>query len=119
MPTAAQNQEIMDLVDPSTPLPSWFSEEDLSAYGALYHKLDMPTTEQKLNMPALLIMGAKDYCLKFPGVEDYIHNDAAMKQFVPDLETVFMDQGNHFVQEQLPEEVNHLILGFLEARISA
>ncbi|CAN1221761.1 Epoxide hydrolase A, partial [Linum grandiflorum] len=126
MPTAAQNQEIMDLVDPSTPLPSWFSEEDLSAYGALYHKsgfqfaLQIPyRTEQKLNMPALLIMGAKDYCLKFPGVEDYIHNDAAMKQFVPDLETVFMDQGNHFVQEQLPEEVNHLILGFLEARISA
>nr|AFN53701.1 putative epoxide hydrolase 3 [Linum usitatissimum]AND01144.1 putative epoxide hydrolase 3 [Linum usitatissimum] len=135
MPTAAENQEIMDLVDPATPLPSWFSDKDLSAYGALYQKsgfqfalqipyrsfqlkLDMPKTEQKLNMPALLIMGAKDYCLKFPGIEDYIHNDASMKEFVPDLKTVFMDEGNHFVQEQLPEQVNHLILGFLEARIS-
>ena len=78
----------------------------------------MPKTEQKLNMPALLIMGAKDYCLKFPGIEDYIHNDASMKEFVPDLETVFMDEGNHFVQEQLPEQVNGLILGFLESRIS-
>ncbi|CAN1327139.1 Bifunctional epoxide hydrolase 2 [Linum perenne] len=134
MPTAAEDEEIMDLVDPSTPLPPWFSDEDLSAYGALYHKsgfqiplqipyrsfqqkLDMPIADQKLNMPALLIMGAKDYCLKFPGIEDYIHSDTAMKDFVPDLETVFIDEGNHFVQEQLPEQVNLLILGFLEAQI--
>ena len=28
----------MDLVEPDTPLPSWFTEEDLATYGALYEK---------------------------------------------------------------------------------
>lgn len=37
-PTARDDQEIMDLVDPSTPLPPWFSEEDLAAYASLYEK---------------------------------------------------------------------------------
>jgi hypothetical protein len=37
-PTAKENQEIMDLVDPSTPLPPWFSEEDLAVYASLYEK---------------------------------------------------------------------------------
>ncbi|KAF9609299.1 hypothetical protein IFM89_015544, partial [Coptis chinensis] len=33
-----EDQEIMDLVDPSTPLPSWFTEEDLANYATLYEK---------------------------------------------------------------------------------
>ncbi|CAN0852966.1 Bifunctional epoxide hydrolase 2 [Linum grandiflorum] len=129
---AAENQEIMDLVDPSTPLPPWFTEEDLDAYGALYRKsgfrtplqmpyrsfgeyIDVQASEVKVNVPALLIMGSKDYVLKFPGMEGYINNNVS--QFVPDLKTVFIAEGNHFVQEQLPEEVNQLILDFLGARI--
>ncbi|CAN0852968.1 Bifunctional epoxide hydrolase 2 [Linum grandiflorum] len=129
---AAENQEIMDLVDPSTPLPPWFTEEDLDAYGALYRKsgfrtalqmpyrsfdeyIDIQASEVKVNVPALLIMGSKDYALKLPGMEGYINNIA--RQFVPDLKTVFIAEGNHFVQEQLPEEVNQLILDFLGARI--
>ncbi|GJZ55786.1 epoxide hydrolase [Tanacetum coccineum] len=35
---APKNQEIMDLVEPSTPLPSWFTEGNLAVYGALYEK---------------------------------------------------------------------------------
>ncbi|CAN1854199.1 Epoxide hydrolase A [Linum perenne] len=132
MPTAAENQEIMDLVDQSTPLPPWLSEEDLDVYGALYQKsgfrtalkmpyrsfdeyIDVPASEVKVNVPALLIMGSKDYALRFPTMEDYAKN--TVKQFVPDLKTVFMAEGTHFVQEQLPEEVNKLILDFLRARI--
>ncbi|KAL2344396.1 hypothetical protein Fmac_005681 [Flemingia macrophylla] len=38
IPIANENQEIMDLVEPDTPLPSWFTEEDLATYGALYEK---------------------------------------------------------------------------------
>lgn len=38
IPIAQENQEIMDLVDSSTPLPPWFTEEDLAAYGELYDK---------------------------------------------------------------------------------
>lgn len=46
LPIAHENQEIMDLVEPSTPLPSWFTEEDLAAYGALYEKSGFQTALQ-------------------------------------------------------------------------
>ncbi|CAI0407397.1 unnamed protein product [Linum tenue] len=133
LPIAAENQEIMDLVDPSAPLPTWFTEEDLEAYGALYQKSGFQTAlkipyrsldEQlevpmpagvKLNVPALLIVGGKDYTLKMTGIEHYINN--MVKEIVPDLKTVRLAEGSHFVQEQLPEEVNQLILDFLKARI--
>jgi len=38
VPVAGDDQEIMDLFNPSTPLPPWFSEEDLTAYASLYEK---------------------------------------------------------------------------------
>lgn len=43
IPLAQENQEVMDLVDPSTPLPPWFTEEDLATYGALYEKSGFDT----------------------------------------------------------------------------
>lgn len=69
-------------------------------------------TDPKVAAPALLIMGEKDYVLKFPGMEDYIRS-GQVKHFVPDLEVVFMPEGSHFVHEQLPGQVNQLIIGFL------
>lgn len=131
IPIAAENQEIMDLVDPSTPLPPWFTEEDLAAYGALYEKSGFQTalqvpyralredpgiTDPIVKAPALFIMGGKDYVYKFPGMEDYI-NTGKVKQFVPKLEIVFLPEGTHFVQEQSPEEVNQLIITFLGKHI--
>ncbi|KAM7276477.1 hypothetical protein ACFE04_018343 [Oxalis oulophora] len=128
IPIADTNQEIMDLVDASTPLPSWFSEEDLSAYAALYEKsgfafaLQVPyrtigsedcgVTDPKVTAPALLIMGEKDYCLKFPGMEDYIRS-GQVKNFVPDLDIVFFEEGSHFIHEQFPAQMNELIVSFL------
>ncbi|KAH0969460.1 hypothetical protein GBA52_028688 [Prunus armeniaca] len=128
VPVAAADQEIMDLFDPATPLPPWFSEEDLAVYSSLYEKsgfrfplqvpyrtsaLDYGSTDPKISSPSLLIMGEKDY-LKFPGMEDYIRNGTAMKHFVPDLDITFIAEGNHFVHEQLPDQVNQLILSFLD-----
>ena len=46
IPIAAENQEIMDMVDSSRPLPPWFTEEDLAAYGALYEKSGFRTALQ-------------------------------------------------------------------------
>lgn len=43
IPIARENQEIMDLVDSSTPLPPWFSEEDLANYGSLYQNSGFQT----------------------------------------------------------------------------
>lgn len=65
-----------------------------------------------VKVPALLIMGVKDYVLKFPGIEDYIKS-GKVKDFVPDLEIIYLPEGTHFVHEQSPVEVNQLILSFL------
>ena len=46
LPVAKEDQEIMDLVDPSTPLPPWFSEEDLTQYATLYEKSGFRTALQ-------------------------------------------------------------------------
>lgn len=43
---ASEDQEIMDLVDPSTPLPPWFSEEDLTNYATLYENSGFQTPLQ-------------------------------------------------------------------------
>ncbi|KAK2383019.1 epoxide hydrolase A [Trifolium repens] len=127
IPIANENQEIMDLVAPDTPLPSWFSEEDLETYGALYEKSGFQTALQVpyrsfgedinlpdpiVKVPTLLIMGSKDYVYKFPGIEDLTKGEKA-KEFVPNLEVTFIPEGTHFVQEQFPEQVNELILAFL------
>ncbi|KAF8413909.1 hypothetical protein HHK36_001905 [Tetracentron sinense] len=127
IPIAGENQEIMDLVDPSTPLPPWFTEEDLTTYAALYENSGFCTplkvpyrslreefniTDPKVRVPVLLIMGGKDYVIKFPGREDYI-TSGKVKEYVPDLEITFLPEGTHFVQEQFPDQVNQLIISFL------
>ncbi|MBA0814947.1 hypothetical protein Gohar_020740 [Gossypium harknessii] len=75
-------------------------------------QLDCGITNPKVIAPSLLIMGEKDYVMKSPGMEDYIRK-GIVKQFMPNLDIIFMSEGNHFVQEQLPEQVNELILSFL------
>ncbi|KAL4191752.1 hypothetical protein AMTRI_Chr07g82180 [Amborella trichopoda] len=67
----------------------------------------MKIRDLKVTVPALLVLGRKDYFLKLPGTEDYI-NSPLLKESVPDLEIVFMREGSHFVQEQFPEEINRL-----------
>lgn len=131
IPIAAENQEIMDMVEPSTPLPLWFTEEDLATYGALYEKSGFQTalkvpyrstgeefgiTEPKVKVPSLFIMGDKDYVLKFPGMEEYLKS-GKVKEFVPNLEIIHLPEGTHFVQEQSPDEVNQLIFTFLNTHI--
>ncbi|CAN4078976.1 unnamed protein product [Withania somnifera] len=135
IPIANEDQEIMDIVQPSTPLPPWFSEEDLAAYGSLYEKSGFQTAlhvpyrllleganiaDPRVHVPALFIarrtiflnfQGQKDYFLKFPGVQDYI--SGLLKILVPNLQMVNLPEGSHFVQEQLPDEVNGLVLDFL------
>ncbi|KAK3039572.1 hypothetical protein RJ639_027716 [Escallonia herrerae] len=132
LPAAREDQEIMDLVDPSTPLPPWFTEEDLDIYASLYEKsgfrtpLQVPyraydwlikyvdlsrawledygVTELKVAAPALLIMGEKDYALKFGNLAEYI-SGGVVKQYVPNLEVTYLPEGSHFVQEQFPDQV--------------
>ncbi|KAH9324738.1 hypothetical protein KI387_004916, partial [Taxus chinensis] len=133
LPVAEEGKEIMDLYDPTTPLPPWFTEDDLKMYSSLYEKsgfafpLQVPyiamargrlgeITDYTVKAPTLLIMGTKDYFLKFPGIEYYI-NSEMLKSDVPNLEIKFFPEGSHFVQEQFPEEVNNLLLAFLNKQL--
>ncbi|CAL5409819.1 unnamed protein product [Camellia sinensis] len=78
--------------------------------GSLGEEFKLSNT--KVECPALLIMGEKDYVFKFPGIEDYIRS-GQVKTFVPDLKITYLPEGTHFVQEQFPDQVNQLILTFL------
>lgn len=132
LPTAKDDEEIMDIVHPSTPLPSWFSDDDLQIYTSLYEKsgfvapMQIPyrslhnfaeRTDPKIEVPAMVIMGEKDYILKFSGMEVYVRSEA-MKKYVPDSKIEFIPEGTHFVQEQFPDKVNQLIIGFLLEHVS-
>ncbi|KAK9133054.1 hypothetical protein Scep_012582 [Stephania cephalantha] len=64
-----------------------------------------------VEVPTLLIMGRKDYTLKFPGMEEYL-NETKAEDYVPNLETVFLDEGTHFEQGQFPDQVNRLLIPF-------
>uniref|UniRef100_A0ACD5U669 Uncharacterized protein n=1 Tax=Avena sativa TaxID=4498 RepID=A0ACD5U669_AVESA len=133
IPVADQGQEIMDLADLSTPLPPWFTEEDLDAYAALYEKsgfrfpLQIPYralhrmtrhVDAKFQVPVFMVMGEKDYCFKFPGFEPAMRS-GIMNTFAPDLKITYIPEGSHFVQEQFPEQVNDLLLGFLKDHSSS
>jgi len=86
----------------------------MSIYGAFRSlTVDAGLSDVKVTIPSLLIVGEKDYVLKFPGMEDYIRS-GAVKNFVPDLEITYIPEGSHFVHEQMPEKVNQLIIEFLD-----
>ncbi|PIA28357.1 hypothetical protein AQUCO_07100023v1 [Aquilegia coerulea] len=127
VPIAEENQEIMDLIDSAAPLPSWFKEEDLSAYATLYEKsgfstpltvpyrsrpADLGEVAEHVSAPTLLIMGGSDYFYKFPGMEEYL-TSGAVKHFVPNCDVTVVEEGSHFVQEQFPDLVNEHIISFL------
>ncbi|CAN6355853.1 unnamed protein product [Urochloa humidicola] len=128
VPVAKQGQEIMDLVDDSTtPMPDWLSEDDLSAYTNLYEKSGFITALQipyrtkpakaeyakpRFEMPMFVIMGQKDYILKFPALKDYMSSEK-LKEIAPDHKITYIPEGSHFVREQFPELVNQLMIDFL------
>lgn len=72
-------------------------------------------TDPVVKVPALLIMGCKDFAFKFPGMEEFVRS-GKVKELVPDLEIIYLSEGTHFVQEQSPDEINHLILEFLNKK---
>lgn len=66
----------------------------------------------RVEVPVLLIIGGKDYFLKFPGIEDYLKSDK-LREFVADLEVADLADGTHFMQEQFPAQVNQFLISFL------
>jgi pimeloyl-ACP methyl ester carboxylesterase len=66
----------------------------------------------RFEMPMFVIMGQKDYILRFPALKDYISSEK-LKEIASDHEITYIPEGSHFVQEQFPELVNQLMIDFL------
>ncbi|KAI3983607.1 hypothetical protein MKX01_000619 [Papaver californicum] len=121
LPIAEEDEEIMDLVDESHPgsvkkisqLMQPFMKNLVFVLRCKSLAEGFPISNPIIKTPALLIMGGKDYILKLPGIEEYIAS-GAVKEHVPDLEIKFLPEGNHFLREQYPDEVNELIITFLK-----
>ncbi|PIA30644.1 hypothetical protein AQUCO_05400025v1 [Aquilegia coerulea] len=116
LPVSKEDPEIMDLVLPSTPLPSWFTEADLANYASLYEKSGFRTALAILwsNVHIPAILSEKDYAFRFPGMAEYKWTS---KRIRSDLDITYLPEGTHFVQEQFPDQVNQLILTFLNKHI--
>jgi pimeloyl-ACP methyl ester carboxylesterase len=69
-------------------------------------------SDPKIQVPVLLIQGEEDYALKFPGINETIKK-GIMQKYVPNLDISYVPKGSHFVQEQFPDQVNQLIISFL------
>uniref|UniRef100_A0A9I9CEZ4 Uncharacterized protein n=1 Tax=Cucumis melo TaxID=3656 RepID=A0A9I9CEZ4_CUCME len=73
---------------------------------------ELGLSNPKVEAQVLLMMGGKDYLMKIPGIGDYIKTEK-MREFMADLEVVDLADGIHFMQEQFPKQVNHLLITFL------
>jgi len=114
--------------DPGVP-PAWCSPEDFEVYvrtfegrgfrGALnwYRNFERNwertavLAERKVEQPALFLLGDKD-----PVGTLEAHTLQKMPAWVPDLEQHTLADCGHWLQSEKPEEVNRLLLDFLERR---
>ena len=65
--------------------------------------------EDKVKVPSLMIMAEKDAVLP-PSAAD------GMEAYVPDLEKALIKDSGHWTQQEKPDEVNTVILGWMDRR---
>ncbi|KAF6146909.1 hypothetical protein GIB67_037475 [Kingdonia uniflora] len=96
----------MDLVDPSTPLPYWFSEEDLTNYARLYEKSGFRTPlallggsdgleELEVKVFVFVIIGEKDYSLKI--LEFAYSLNEMVRDYVPNMEITYLPDRGYYI----------------------
>jgi pimeloyl-ACP methyl ester carboxylesterase len=112
-------------------LPSWLSEADVDFYGAelkrsgfrgalnYYRNIDRnwellgAFAGATVQVPALYIVGDRDFVVSFPGADQLLAN---LKQFVPALREIQRVPGcGHWTQQERPNEVNAAIVDFLRS----
>ena len=125
-----EDAKLLDGLPDPDPLPDWLSEEELDYYTAQFEaggfrgplnryrnserdwELSPQLSELKVTQPAAFIAGKLDPVLAFiPGL-DLVE---LMKDKVADLRRVeLIDGAGHWVQQEAPEQVNEILLSFLQ-----
>ena len=117
-----------DLPDPAT-LPGWLTDQDIDYYVSQFQQrgfrgpLNRYRNQQRdwehlgalngarITRPACFIAGRRDGVLKFVPNFDMVEN---MKRWTDDLRVCEILEGaGHWIQQERPQEVNRLLLGFL------
>jgi len=115
--------------DPTT-APKWLSAADLDYYTAEFARtgfrgglnwyrnirrnweLGGPWRGQPIRVPSLFIAGAKDGVLRFPAAQAQLD---AFPTTLPGLRgSHILDGPGHWIQQERPDEVNHLLIEFLK-----
>jgi pimeloyl-ACP methyl ester carboxylesterase len=114
--------------DPGAP-PAWCASDAFAVYlatfegrgfrGALnwYRNFERnwertaPLAERRVEQPALFLLGDKD-----PVGTLEAHTLQKMPSWVSDLEQHIVEDCGHWIQSEQPEQVNRLLLSFLERR---
>jgi len=67
----------------------------------------------QVSIPALYVVGDRDFLLSFPGTDQLLTN---MKTLVPGLRKIQMLPGcGHWTQQERPSEVNAALIEFIRA----
>ncbi|KAG5044266.1 hypothetical protein AAZX31_03G214300 [Glycine max] len=117
--------------DPSRPLPTWLSQEDVTYYASKFTKtgltgglnyyrnlnlnweLTAPWTGVQVKVPVKFITGDLDAVYTSLGMKNYIES-GAFKKDVPCLEEVVVQEGvAHFNNQEAAEDVTNHIYDFI------
>ncbi len=117
-----------DLPDPAT-LPEWLTAQDIEYYASQFQKSGFrgplnryrnqqrdwdrltALTGARITVPACFIAGRRDGVLKFIPNFDLVEY---MKRWTDDLRVCeILDGAGHWIQQERPDEVTKLLLGFL------
>ena len=117
-----------DLPDPSV-LPKWLTEQDVDYYVSQFERsgfrgpLNRYRNQERdwerltglggarITRPACFIAGSRDGVLRFVPNVDLVEN---MKRWIDDLRVCeIIDGAGHWIQQERPDEVTKLLLGFL------
>ena len=111
-------------------LPAWLRPEDLDYYvqefsrtgfrgGLNWYRnlrrnweLAAPWRGQPIRQPSLFIAGSRDGVLKFPAAQSQL--DAYPRTLTGLRGSHILDGAGHWVQQERPDEVNRLLIGFLK-----
>ncbi|MFN3513947.1 MAG: alpha/beta fold hydrolase [Phenylobacterium sp.] len=129
---AADATLLEGLIDPD-PFPAWLPPEELDYYVAEFersgfrgplnryrnHERDFEFLQafkhRHIEQPALFVSGTRDMAFNMAGAADPI---ATMRRHVPNLGNAVLLEGcGHWTQQERPEEVNALLIPWLESLV--